>query len=150
MEAQKIVVEVAGDEIEKVDLIADLETRARIFDLAEGEASSSQTCLGIKAGRFCSRISKPGQGSAGGRMRAGMRGVTIKHQTGSRAREVAAAAMNWLGLQVARTGKTLASRNKTLTERHVYRDVATSHCPPREGGQAISLRSGYRRSRQGF
>ena len=40
MESEKIVLQVAGDEVEKVDLIANSEAGAPVLDLVEGSGAS--------------------------------------------------------------------------------------------------------------
>ena len=93
MEAQEIVAQVAGDKIQKIDLIPNPQPRARVLDLTEGEARSSQSSFNVDAGRFCPRIGKPGQGSVGGGMGASMWCVAVKHEL--RSRGPGAASVAW-------------------------------------------------------
>src|SRR5207248_288624 len=86
MESEKIVLQVIGSKVEKVDLITNSETGARVFDLKKGQVRLFQNRTDIDPRRSRLRVSEPGRSAAGRWMRPRVRAVTIPHQRSSRRR----------------------------------------------------------------
>jgi hypothetical protein len=80
MESKKIVLQIVGNAIEKMDLIANSETGARVLDLEKCQVRLFQNRIDIDPRYLRSRVGEPSQGAGGRWMRARMRAVTIAHQ----------------------------------------------------------------------
>src|SRR5947209_3985652 len=90
-EAEKIVVQVTGDEVEKVNLITNSETGARVVDLKKGHMRLLQSWSDIKPRRLRLCVSEPGQGTARRCMCTHMPVATTVHAGSSRFYQISAA-----------------------------------------------------------
>src|SRR5580704_6111652 len=79
MKSEKIVLDGGGNEIEKPNLVPDLQPRVGIFNFGNGQMGLFQYRLELHAGLFGMGVGEPRYAAAGGRQRVAMRGLRVMH-----------------------------------------------------------------------